>query len=76
MNRKEAEVQELEPLDESQRFVSSKYVARRLDVSESTVWKWARSGKLPRPTRFSPQITRWKIGDLEEWERQQRGEAV
>jgi predicted DNA-binding transcriptional regulator AlpA len=59
---------DLEPLDEEQRYVTAKYIARRFGISLSSVWKWNAAGKLPKSVRFSSQITRWRVSDLDAWE--------
>ena len=33
------------------------------DVSESTIWRLARSGKLP-PIKVSERVTAWRVGDV------------
>jgi predicted DNA-binding transcriptional regulator AlpA len=53
----EALAEELEPLDEAQRFVTVVYVARRFDVNASTIWKWVREGFFPKPMHFGRRAT-------------------
>lgn len=48
-------------------FLSVKSVARRYDVATTTVWLWARTGKLPRPVKINGR-TRWHLGQLRGWE--------
>lgn len=45
-------------------FVSAKTIAIALDTSETTVWRWAKSGKLPQPHRLSEGTTRWRTDEL------------
>lgn len=40
-------------------------VAKRLGVSRSTVWMYAREGKLPKGTKLSPRVTVWDEKDVE-----------
>ncbi|RLL52186.1 AlpA family phage regulatory protein [Mariprofundus sp. EBB-1] len=35
----------------------ARQVASRLDISESTVWRWAKAGKLPKPIKLSNRVT-------------------
>ena len=42
-------------------------LAEWLGVCRSTIWKWTRKGKLPRPIRISDKITAWKREDIEQW---------
>lgn len=34
-----------------------------LGIGVSTVWEWAKSGRLPQPTRIG-RTTRWRLGDI------------
>lgn len=45
-------------------LVDVKVVASLLDVHPNSVWRLARSGKLPAPVKLSEQSTRWRVGDL------------
>jgi prophage regulatory protein len=47
------------------RYVSAEFLADRYNVDKSTVWRWARNGTLPAPTKFSEQCTRWDLGEVE-----------
>jgi prophage regulatory protein len=83
---KEVEVQDVEPLeevaedfepmDEGLRYVSVKYTARRFGVKPQTIWVWLREGRFPKSVKFGEHVTRWRISDLDEWERKQRSKAV
>jgi predicted DNA-binding transcriptional regulator AlpA len=48
-----------------QRYVSDVQLAKRYDVSRSTVWRWASRGILPEPVRISPGVTRWRFDEIE-----------
>ncbi len=39
-------------------------VAELLGVSKSTVWMYAREGKLPKATKLSPRVSVWKLSDV------------
>ena len=39
-------------------------VAEMLCVSKSTVWQYAREGKLPKATKLSPRVSVWKLSDV------------
>ena len=34
-------------------------------LHQSTVWRWAKSGKLPRPVKLSGGTTRWLRSEIE-----------
>jgi len=33
---------------------------------KSTVWLYAKTGKLPKPIKLSPNVTVWKLSDIEQ----------
>lgn len=56
-------------------FLTVRQVADRLAVSVPTVWRWARErDDFPKPERIGPAATRWRLADLEAWEK--RGAAA
>lgn len=42
-------------------------VARRLSISERTVWRWTALGLLPPPVHPHPRSTRWRAADIERY---------
>jgi predicted DNA-binding transcriptional regulator AlpA len=42
-------------------------VARRLSISERTVWRWTALGLLPPPVHPHARSTRWRAADLERY---------
>ncbi|QYA11721.1 AlpA family phage regulatory protein [Rhizobium sp. AB2/73] len=45
-------------------------VGARYGVSRPTIWRWTRKEpSFPKPVTLSNCCTRWKIDDLEAWER-------
>ena len=43
-------------------------VAVRYNISRSTVWRWVKEGKFPKPVKLGEAATRWRICDLQAWE--------
>lgn len=39
-------------------------VAEALNIGRSTVWLYARQGKLPKPTKLSARVSVWKESDI------------
>lgn len=39
-------------------------VAHKVGIATSTVWKWARQGKLPSPIKISHKVTVWRKSEL------------
>jgi prophage regulatory protein len=60
-------------------YVSVADLAARYSVARSTIWRWAASGRMPRPQSISPACTRWRLSDIEAWDAErdatQRGAA-
>lgn len=45
-------------------------VAARYGVHRTTPWRWDKTDPtFPKPVRLSPGCTRWKLSDLEAWEK-------
>lgn len=40
-------------------------VARILDVTERTVWKWTAEGRLPEPIKMGERWTRWRKEEID-----------
>ena len=47
------------------RWWTVKDLANDYSCTETTIWNMVRDGRLPKPTRFSSQMLRWHIDDLE-----------
>jgi predicted DNA-binding transcriptional regulator AlpA len=50
-------------------FLSDFDLGGRYGVSRATIWRWAQSGRLPKPVALSPGCTRWRLADIEAAER-------
>lgn len=48
------------------RWRTVKDLAKDYNCTDTTIWNMVRDGRLPKPTRFSSQMLRWHIDDLEE----------
>ena len=42
-------------------------VAELLGVSKSTIWMYAREGKIPKATKLSPRVSVWKLSDIQKF---------
>lgn len=38
-----------------------------LPIAQTTVHKWIREGKFPKPVKLSPTVTCWKNEDIHAW---------
>ena len=49
-------------------FLRDTEVAIRYNISRSTIWRWVKADRFPKPIKFGAASTRWWITDLEIWE--------
>lgn len=54
----------VEPVDH---LITVKAVASLLSMGVSTVWLKTKQGKFPEPIKISPQVTRWRLSDVNAW---------
>lgn len=45
-------------------YASAKTLALALETSETTIWRWTKSGKLPKPHRLGGGTTRWRTDEV------------
>lgn len=45
-------------------YVSANTLATWLETSPSTIWRWSKSGRLPRPVKLGEATTRWDMGEV------------
>lgn len=51
-------------------FLSDADLAARFSVTRQTVWRWHRANLgFPRAVSLSPGCTRWKLSEIESWEK-------
>jgi predicted DNA-binding transcriptional regulator AlpA len=43
----------------TRKWVSAKFLSEYFQVTQVTIWTWAREGKLPPPKKFSANCTRF-----------------
>lgn len=46
--------------------VPARTLATLLDISEVTVWRWTKAGKLPAPRKIGANTTRFNVGEVRE----------
>lgn len=54
------------PATPSPLLVDAREVARLLDVSLASIWRWRSAGKLPAPIRIGATL-RWRRDAIEAW---------
>lgn len=51
-------------------YLTDLQLAARYSVHRSTIWRWISSdARFPPPINLSPGCTRWKLSQIEEWEK-------
>lgn len=45
-------------------FVQSATLAALFQTSGTTIWRWARDGRLPKPRKLGGNSTRWNVGEV------------
>ena len=53
-------------------FLSVDQVAERFAVSRDSIYRWKRNGDFPKAVKLGPGTTRWRLSDLEDWEKTRR----
>ena len=49
------------------KYIPKKEVARILNISESTVIRWAKAGHIPKPFQLGPNKTNWDKDEIDQW---------
>lgn len=47
-------------------YLRAASVAKKIDVSESTVWKYVKDGILPRPLKISARTSLFRASDIDD----------
>jgi predicted DNA-binding transcriptional regulator AlpA len=55
----------VKPITENTRFLSVSQMAERYSVHVDTVWRWVGDGYIPKPVKINPQVTRWRLDEVE-----------
>lgn len=50
-----------------EKFLRVKDVAEILAIGKSTVWLYVKKGILPQPIKLSPNVTVWKLSEIEQF---------
>jgi prophage regulatory protein len=50
-----------------QRIVRRGEAASILGISDTTLWRWTRDGRFPKPIKLGPNTVGWLHDDLEAW---------
>jgi predicted DNA-binding transcriptional regulator AlpA len=58
------EVPSLDTLFGGAVYASAKTLALAFETSETTIWRWTKSGKLPKPHKLGEGTTRWRTDEV------------
>ena len=64
-NYLDAQRQQLEDLATGVGWSTDKTLARYFTTSRKTIWAWSREGRIPKPYKISPNMTRWANDELQ-----------
>jgi prophage regulatory protein len=56
-------------------YTTDSALAAHFGVNRATIWNWSKINGFPKPVRLSPQMTRWRLSDVEAWEALQSSTA-
>ena len=56
--------------DETQTYLTDLQLAARFGISRNSVWRLTRTCQLPQPVKLFASTTRWKLSDIEAFERE------
>lgn len=46
-------------------YVSANTLAKVFETTPSTIWRWAKSGRLPAPLKLGEGTTRWNLAEVQ-----------
>jgi predicted DNA-binding transcriptional regulator AlpA len=49
----------------TRKWVSDRFLSDRYEVSRATIWRWAKIGKLPPPTKIGENTSRWELAEAD-----------
>lgn len=57
------------PIDlQTDRYLRERQLLELLPITDSTLWRWIRDGKFPRPVKLGPGTSAWRVSDYRAWE--------
>ena len=45
-------------------YASANTLATALETTPSTIWRWSKSGRLPKPVKLGEGTTRWNMAEV------------
>lgn len=53
-------------------FIREADLRKIVPIGATTLWRWVREGKFPKPVKLSERVTAWRAEDVREWLSQQK----
>ena len=47
------------------RYARAKKICELLDIAPSTLWRWVKIGRFPKPYQLGPRATCWDLNEVE-----------
>lgn len=58
-------------------YLQDRQVGERYGISRTAIWRWLKNDpSFPKPVPLSPGCSRWRVDDLEKWERAKAGHVA
>ncbi len=57
------------------RIIRRKSLSQRLDVSETTIWRWEKQGVLPPKCKLGPNVVGWLESQIDAWWSERTGQS-
>ncbi len=48
-------------------YIRAKALAPMMGIAVVTLWRWAATGKFPKPVKLGARATAWKAEDVRRW---------
>ena len=45
-------------------LLTAKQVCKTLSMSKTSLWRLVKSGRFPKPLKFGPRATRWRLDEV------------
>lgn len=60
----------------SSKIIRRKSLSQRLDVSETTIWRWEKQGVLPPKRKLGPNVVGWLESEIDAWWSERTGQSA
>lgn len=57
-------------------YIRARVLAPMLGIAVVTLWRWAATGKIPKPIKLGVRVTAWRVEDIRQWMESHSQQAV